>query len=138
MRGFGDYHPALVAEHGDPRLLELFGHLRNALDTFERIMLRPHVSIAEAKPQPQATPERPAAGPELAVGNPNKMAYTVKEVRNLVGISAGTFYELLKRGELKAVKLGKRTLVPAKELHEWLEKLPPQSRRSTPMPSGTR
>jgi hypothetical protein len=58
MRGFGDYHRTLVAEHGDPRLLELFGYLRRALDTFEQIMLRTYQPITETKPQPQTTPQR--------------------------------------------------------------------------------
>jgi excisionase family DNA binding protein len=135
MRGFGDYHRTLTAEHGDPRMAELFGHLRRAFDTFEQIMLRAHV--LETKPQPQASPEKPKseiAKPEI----PPKMAYRVKEVRNLLGISNSTFYNMVRQGDLKVVKMGKMTLVLAKDLNEWLEKLSPQSRRPTPMPRRTR
>jgi hypothetical protein len=77
MRGFGDYHRALVAEHGDPRLLELFGHLRRALDTFEQIMLRR--PVPKTKPQPQATPEKPAAA---SAGTQTSIAVPVNAVSN--------------------------------------------------------
>jgi excisionase family DNA binding protein len=132
MRGFGDYHRNLA--HHDARVAELFSHLRRALDVFEQIMLLPYQPISEVKPQPQSAPEKPSAKPEI----PPKMAYRVKEVRNLLGISNTTFYNMVREGDLKVVKMGKMTLVLAKDLNEWLEKLPLQSRRPTPMPRRIR
>lgn len=58
-----------------------------------------------------------------------KLAYTVNEVRKLVGVSTATNYKLLGSGALKAVKLGNRTLVLAKDLRDWLERLPPRRRQ---------
>jgi excisionase family DNA binding protein len=72
--------------------------------------------VLETKPQPQASPEKPK--PEI----PPKMGYRVKEVRNLLGISNSTFYNMVRQGDLKVVKMGKMTLVLAKDLNEWLEK----------------
>ncbi len=39
------------------------------------------------------------------------------------GISHTTFYELRKRGKLKAVKVGRRTLVRVEEAQRWLNSL---------------
>jgi excisionase family DNA binding protein len=43
------------------------------------------------------------------------LAYRVKPFCQLAGISRTTFYELLKTGKIKAVKLGGRTLIPREE-----------------------
>ena len=59
-----------------------------------------------------------------------KLAYTIKEIRKLVGISTTTLYQVLGRGELKASKLGKRTIILTKDLQEWLDGLPPMKRPS--------
>jgi hypothetical protein len=48
------------------------------------------------------------------------------------------FYNMIRQGNLKAVKMGKMTLVLTKDLNEWLEKLSPQSRRPTPIPRRMR
>ena len=39
------------------------------------------------------------------------------------GVSHTTFYELRKRGKLKAVKVGRRTLVRVDEAQRWLNSL---------------
>jgi excisionase family DNA binding protein len=39
------------------------------------------------------------------------------------GVSHTTFYELRKRGKLKAVKVGRRTLVRVEEAQRWLNSL---------------
>ncbi|MDE2116206.1 MAG: helix-turn-helix domain-containing protein [Hyphomicrobiales bacterium] len=43
------------------------------------------------------------------------MAYQVGQFCHLLGISRTTFYELLKSGKIKAMKLGGRTLIPRAE-----------------------
>lgn len=107
-------------------MAELFGHLRRALDTFDQIMLRPHQPLTA--PKPQAAVERAVRYP-LCPPDGLKLAYTVNEVRKLVGVSTATNYKLLGSGALKAVKLGNRTLVLAKDLRDWLERLPPRRRQ---------
>jgi excisionase family DNA binding protein len=107
----------------DPRIHELFIHLRQALDALEQIMLRSHRPAAELRQE--AVNEKPApAAPTIPEDEP-KLAYTVKEVRKLVGISTATLYKVFGRRELRTVKVGGRTLVLAKDLQEWLGKLPP-------------
>jgi len=41
----------------------------------------------------------------------------------MLGISRSTLYELITVGDLKAVKVGRRTLIPHDELERYLAKL---------------
>lgn len=46
-----------------------------------------------------------------------RAAYPLDEAGRLLGgISRGTFYNMRDRGEIRLVKLGRRTLVPASEI----------------------
>jgi excisionase family DNA binding protein len=104
----------------DPRIHELFNHLRHALDALEQINLRPYTQAAEPK---AAAVETKTAAPLIQLEEP-KLSYTIKEVRKLVGISTATLYKILGRRELRAIKLGNRTLILARDLQEWLNDLP--------------
>jgi excisionase family DNA binding protein len=55
----------------------------------------------------------------------NKLALSVKEAAHVASFGRSTLYEALASGELKAVKLGRRTLVLVNELRRFLEALPP-------------
>lgn len=55
----------------------------------------------------------------------DKLAYSIVEAARVAGIGRSTLYEALAAGELKAVKLGRRTLIPADELRRFLAALPP-------------
>jgi hypothetical protein len=54
---------------------------------------------------------------------PGKLAYSVPEFLAAVSIGRTQFYEELKAGRLRAVKVGKRTLVPITEAERWLATL---------------
>lgn len=45
-----------------------------------------------------------------------KLAYRVDEACHALGIGRTSFYELVKTGELKLIKIAGRTLVPRSEL----------------------
>lgn len=52
-----------------------------------------------------------------------KLAYSVPEMAGLLGISRTVAYELITKGEIPSVRLGKRKiLVPVSRLREWLDK----------------
>ncbi len=51
-----------------------------------------------------------------------RAAYPLDEAGRLLGgISRGTFYNLAARGEIRLVKLGRRTLVPADEIRRLID-----------------
>lgn len=47
---------------------------------------------------------------------PTRLAYRVPEVAERLGVSRAHIYNLISRGELRAVKIGTATRVPATEL----------------------
>lgn len=49
--------------------------------------------------------------------NIERFAYRVDDACYGLGISRTTFYEMVKSGQLKTIKLGGRTLVPASEIN---------------------
>jgi excisionase family DNA binding protein len=53
--------------------------------------------------------------------------YTVTETAEILRLSLGTTYALLRSGEIPALKLGGRWVIPRGRLHRWLEDLPTAS-----------
>lgn len=53
-----------------------------------------------------------------------KVAYSISELTAVVPVCRTRIYEELKIGRLKARKSGKRTLILADDLTEWLRVLP--------------
>lgn len=60
----------------------------------------------------------------MTQGNPlTKLAYSIAEFCQLVGLGrTGTFKEI-RLQRLKAIKVGRRTLIPAAEVLAWLERM---------------
>lgn len=54
---------------------------------------------------------------------PLKLTYTVSAFCDAVGIGATKFYELVKAGEIKTVKCGKRTLIRTDEAQRFVASL---------------
>ena len=52
------------------------------------------------------------------------IAYTVKEACSLSRTGKTTLYGAIRRGELVARKLGKKTLILEGDLRHWIEQLP--------------
>jgi excisionase family DNA binding protein len=51
---------------------------------------------------------------------PNRLALTVDEAAYLLNISRGLAYELVARGELPAIRLGRRIVIPRVAMEELL------------------
>lgn len=51
-----------------------------------------------------------------------RMAYTVQETAASLGVSTDLVYDLIGRGELNAVRAGRRKLIRAESLELWIER----------------
>lgn len=52
------------------------------------------------------------------------LAFNVTEVCKLTSLGRTTLYKAIKSGDLKAQKLGRRTIITFTELSRWLSSLP--------------
>jgi excisionase family DNA binding protein len=120
MRGRGAFQLAQM-RHRDTRIIELCDHLRSAVDLIERIATEP------IEPPPQAKPLPERDGSAVKIVETDKLAFSIREASKLLGIGRGTLYAAVNDGRLPAVKFGRRTLIPAKGLRDWLNSLPSRS-----------
>ncbi|MGA1343893.1 MAG: helix-turn-helix domain-containing protein [Hyphomonas sp.] len=103
----------------DARIFELCRHLRSALDVFEQIA-----------DEPYAPPAKVASPPSIAEAfmkqevSAKKLAYTVKKAATALVIGRTTVWRAISEGELAAVKLGSRTLIPSEALRTWIGSFP--------------
>jgi excisionase family DNA binding protein len=77
--------------------------------------------------RPRATPAGSRDTDQAATTEPaplGRMVYTVKETAQLLSLSLGTTYQLIRSGDIPAIKLGGRWVVPKRRLHEWVNNLP--------------
>ena len=49
------------------------------------------------------------------------LAYSINEASRATSLGRTRLYQLIASGELKAIKIGNRTLIPAHALHKLLE-----------------
>ena len=113
MRGLGQFQIDQMKK-GDPRVPQFFRAVRAALDLFEDIITHPQ---KEAEPKPAQPNPRPA----IQLPRQEKLAYSIKEVRALTGLSNATIYLHIKNGRLRSTKNGGRTLILAQDLQAWID-----------------
>lgn len=54
----------------------------------------------------------------------DRAVYTVAQVAELLSLSLGSTYALVRSGEIPARKLGRRWVIPKRRFHTWLDQLP--------------
>jgi excisionase family DNA binding protein len=64
--------------------------------------------------------EKIDVGPRANKGMCTPLAYRVSPFCEAIGIGRTTFYDLVKRGKIRVVRIGGRTLVPASEAERLL------------------
>lgn len=100
MRGFGAFQRAQMRDT-DPRVHQLFNHVRQAVDLLEQLVLRPAAVPAPEQPKHMEPKSRPSEASEIS--RPPKLAYTVKEACELIGIGRSMLYQAFRDHELRAV-----------------------------------
>lgn len=50
------------------------------------------------------------------------LAYSINEAARALSVGRDKVYELIAKGELRAKKAGKRTLIPRSSIEAWLER----------------
>ncbi len=63
-----------------------------------------------------------------------RLTYTVGEAAKAIGVSRGLAYELVRRGELRTVHVGRRVLVPRDAVRDFLGL---SQEQAAPSPRGT-
>ncbi|MEU5960338.1 helix-turn-helix domain-containing protein [Micromonospora parva] len=76
------------------------------------------------RPTPATTEGIPTTGTRAPVVS---AVYTVAETAEILSLSLGSTYALVRSGEIPAIKLGGRWLIPKGRLHRWLDDLPEAS-----------
>jgi excisionase family DNA binding protein len=55
--------------------------------------------------------------------------YTVRQVAKLLDMNLGLTYELVRKGEIPAKRLGRRWVIPQQVFHAWLNTITPVESR---------
>jgi excisionase family DNA binding protein len=79
----------------------------------------PPDGCAEISPQDQAPSSSP---PPAAVPDLPRLAYSVREAADLLGVSEKSIRRLIDRGLLKASRALRHLLIPRKEIERFLER----------------
>ncbi|OYO08879.1 DNA-binding protein [Enemella evansiae] len=57
------------------------------------------------------------------MGERDRLLYSVNEAMELLNLGRSVIYELIRSGQLRTVKVGRRRLVPAKALDDYVNGL---------------
>ena len=72
-----------------------------------------------ARPESLTTEGTPTAATPIT-----RAVYTVAEVAELLDLSLGSTYTLVRTGDIPAKKMGGRWVIPKRRFHAWLDELP--------------
>jgi excisionase family DNA binding protein len=87
---------------------------------------RRHLAADPARPSTTAStdPTYDKAAPLVNLATITRAVYTVAEVAELLSLSLGSTYAMVRSGDIPARKLGGRWVVPKRRFHAWLDDLP--------------
>lgn len=106
-----------------PQLEEIRGGLRSAVAPFPA--QEPPLGYPPGwyySPPPAWYTPPPAGEPPAPDGPPQKLAYSVDEAAQVLGVSRSTIYTLIHRADFPALKVGNRQLISREGLAEWVRK----------------
>ena len=73
-----------------------------------------------AKHRPSSRKELRQPSSRAPEASPRRLVLTVPEVAAELQIPASTVYDLIRRGEIPSVRVGKRIRVPKRRLEDWI------------------
>ena len=76
------------------------------------------------------SPPRAKRKPSARTNPMEQLLFTIPECCRLAAIGRTKFYELIAIGEIPIRKVGRKTLVAASDLRDWVERLPVVETRS--------
>ncbi|MEU6701551.1 helix-turn-helix domain-containing protein [Pseudonocardia sp. NPDC046786] len=50
-----------------------------------------------------------------------QLTYSVEQVAEMLGVARGVAYEQVRSGEIPAIRVGRRWLIPRNRFHAWLD-----------------
>ncbi|WP_344023336.1 helix-turn-helix domain-containing protein [Pseudonocardia kongjuensis] len=50
-----------------------------------------------------------------------QLTYSVEQVAEMLGVARGVAYEQVRNGEIPAIRVGRRWLIPRNRFHAWLD-----------------
>lgn len=51
-----------------------------------------------------------------------QLLLTIAEAAQILRVSRATLFEMLSRGEIRKIKIGRKTLIPRKEIEEYVDR----------------
>jgi excisionase family DNA binding protein len=106
---------------GDPRISDLFRHVRSAIDVLEHLALAARPDIPPPMPITSEKPGGPGATLKVDSG---RISYGIKEASQKTGVGRTSLYQAISTHQLRAVKYGRRTFILAKDLQAWTDSWP--------------
>lgn len=49
-----------------------------------------------------------------------KLAYTIREAGDIISVSRSTFYNLMRKGDIRTIKVGRRVIIAHSELERFI------------------
>lgn len=94
-----------------------------------RYLITMTVDIEEVTMRKPGRPRKAVPGSDVTIPSPphapsvQQVAYGIREAANVLGISRSSVYKLIKEKQLSVVKLGKRALIPIREIQALIDGL---------------
>jgi excisionase family DNA binding protein len=108
------YNPKLSQKEIESLVVEAFQSLRETIDAFERLTMAAW-RRSLAKDETDQTARVATVAAEVA-DHDGTLVCTVKEACRRTGLGRTRIYQAISSGELRAMKCGHRTLIPAFEM----------------------
>jgi excisionase family DNA binding protein len=103
-------------------IMEAFRCARQTLEAFERLTTAVS-GLSLEKDEAHSTVETATSAPEIE-GRDGILLCTIKEACKRTGLGRSSIYQAIGSGELRAKKIGRRTVIEINEIRRWISSSP--------------